>query len=178
MSATTEQPDELTGFVPVEPDPLDVAFAEAARIVLKAFETYNVEYDLVEYCDLIVGFDQALISATGRDFSEPEQVRPPTGQRRAVRPLHRAAATAVYRAFDATGHLLYVGITKSPAQRELAHRMYSDWWRDMHHLEYEWLPNRSAAEALECELVTTLRPPFNTAMNPEARRRRDERERS
>lgn len=84
--------------------------------------------------------------------------------------LSRSTETAVYRAFSAGGVLLYVGITQAPQTRMRGHERTSEWWDEMQSVTFEWCTSRADALALERELVSTLRPPFNTSMNPEAAR--------
>lgn len=71
----------------------------------------------------------------------------------------------VYRCFDATGRLLYVGCTMSPTRREREHRAESRSKR--------WLPlvaktrmigplPYAVARAIELEAIRTEAPAFNT----------------
>lgn len=82
--------------------------------------------------------------------------------------LARANETALYRAYDAHGVLLYVGITKDPQTRMRGHERTSEWWAEMQSVSFEWFDTRRAALDEETRLIGALRPPFNVDKNPEA----------
>jgi hypothetical protein len=54
--------------------------------------------------------------------------------------------TALYRHFDASGQLLYVGISVSPFNRARQHNRASDWFASVVRIDIEWLDTRQAAE--------------------------------
>ena len=58
--------------------------------------------------------------------------------------------TAVYRLYDATDVLLYIGVANRPDERWGTHRN-KPWWSQVARTEIEWHPNRDAA--LRCEAV-------------------------
>lgn len=59
-------------------------------------------------------------------------------------------AHVVYRFYDATGRLLYVGCTKDFANRERAHRAGSSWFADVAHVAVTSFADQS--DALDEEL--------------------------
>ncbi|MFE9448308.1 GIY-YIG nuclease family protein [Streptomyces sp. NPDC006739] len=77
--------------------------------------------------------------------------------------------TALYRAFDADGALLYVGITDSPTVRFKQHQTTAEWWPLMVLREVEWLNTRSEAEQTEAKAIKAEAPKFNrsTGHGPE-----------
>ena len=74
--------------------------------------------------------------------------------------------TALYRHFDGDGGLLYIGISKDPQGRWMAHRGNREPWV---HLAVrrtdEWHPSRPAALAAERDAVRKERPRFNGTHN-------------
>jgi hypothetical protein len=57
--------------------------------------------------------------------------------------------TALYRHFDASGCLLYVGITDCLSERDKQHRATAHWHNDVHSTTTEWCLSRDHALALE-----------------------------
>lgn len=57
----------------------------------------------------------------------------------------------VYRIFDASGRLLYVGITWTPRERWRRHRKRADWWPSVAAAAIECHP--SEQDALRAELA-------------------------
>ncbi|MFE9736135.1 GIY-YIG nuclease family protein [Streptomyces sp. NPDC005863] len=99
----------------------------------------------------------------------------------------RTARTAIYRLYDATDDLLYVGISINPDARFRAHRIDKPWWLDVEAVQIDWLDSRLAAEQAETEAISTESPRYNLhqtqawrdklaasakAVSPEGRRRR------
>lgn len=79
--------------------------------------------------------------------------------------------TCVYRAFDASGRLLYVGISGDWAKRWVAHGMERPtMFLEAVRLELTWYETRPEALAIEAELIRTLRPPYNAAPKERALR--------
>jgi GIY-YIG catalytic domain len=68
--------------------------------------------------------------------------------------------TLLYRFHDAAGHLLYVGITRRPAERWTRHRQ-SSWWSQIARLTTETFPSERAALAAEREVIRTEGPIYN-----------------
>jgi excinuclease UvrABC nuclease subunit len=69
--------------------------------------------------------------------------------------------TALYRHFDASGTLLYVGISLNAFQRLAQHRADSHWFSQITRVEIEWLDSRSLALEAEANAITRELPRFN-----------------
>lgn len=84
--------------------------------------------------------------------------------------------TGLYRVFDATGKLLYIGISQNPDVRFSQHSQIKDWWRDVVERRVEWHPSRKEAELAEKTAIQTEKPHWNInhatrpLNNPEAER--------
>lgn len=76
-----------------------------------------------------------------------------------------ATPTSVYRYYDAADVLIYVGITDRATSRNLEHYAKAEWWQYVVRQDVEHLPSRSAALALEKQLILAHRPPFNKQHN-------------
>lgn len=74
--------------------------------------------------------------------------------------------TAVYRLFDRTGSLLYVGITCNIASRFHSHAGDKQWWSKVAHHVIEWHGNRANAAEREAQLIVDEAPMHNRALNP------------
>lgn len=74
--------------------------------------------------------------------------------------------TALYRFYDSTGQLLYVGITHSLERRWQAHKQNQLWWLDVARKEHIWLPNRAEAEAAELKATQTEKPIWDKSRTP------------
>lgn len=70
--------------------------------------------------------------------------------------------TDVYRCYDASGCLLYVGISLTVAQRMGQHRS-NPWWPLVSRIEVEHHPDRDTARTREQELIWDLAPLYNRA---------------
>jgi DNA-binding XRE family transcriptional regulator len=71
--------------------------------------------------------------------------------------------TTLYRAFDADGALLYVGITALWQHRMRAHRLTSPWMDDVATLAFTKFATREEAIAAETHAIWVERPAFNIA---------------
>lgn len=71
-------------------------------------------------------------------------------------------SNVVYRALNAEGDILYVGVTRDPVQRFSFHEYQTPWWNLVDHVELsqEFLERRDAEDA-EARAISTLRPLFN-----------------
>lgn len=78
------------------------------------------------------------------------------------------AKTALYRHFDASGQLLYVGISFSPFNRARQHNRASDWFASVVRIDIEWLDTRSAAEQAEYQAIKREHPLHNRASKAKA----------
>lgn len=70
-------------------------------------------------------------------------------------------ATALYRFWDITDVLLYVGITRDPPARFGQHGKDKSWWRDVARIDLEWHPSRNAAEVAEKAAIEDEKPLYN-----------------
>lgn len=75
-----------------------------------------------------------------------------------------AERTALYRFYDASGRLLYIGITSHPKDRWAAHK-YASWAEVAVRRTVEWLPDWTAAEAAERTAIEAEKPIYNEAHN-------------
>lgn len=78
--------------------------------------------------------------------------------------------TTLYRAFDAAGRLLYVGIARNWARRWTQHSERSSWFGEVARLQLEQHPNRQAALAAERTAIIEELPAYNVVHNGHARR--------
>lgn len=69
--------------------------------------------------------------------------------------------TAVYRLYDATGDLLYVGIAVFPDNRFEQHKAKAFWWWRVVTREITWFETRTAALAEEYRAIKQDKPIFN-----------------
>lgn len=81
--------------------------------------------------------------------------------------MNSPCITYLYRAKDAEGHLLYVGVTQWPSMRMENHAQGSAWYALAANIDYVEFPNRAAALAAELAEIRSLRPPYNIAGNPD-----------
>ncbi|MEU4410701.1 GIY-YIG nuclease family protein [Streptosporangium sp. NPDC023963] len=75
---------------------------------------------------------------------------------------------ALYRFYDATGVLLYVGITADPGVRFKKHRGDKEWWTEVANIRIEKLPTRAAVLDAERRAIREERPLWNVAHNDAA----------
>lgn len=69
--------------------------------------------------------------------------------------------TALYRLFDATGDLLYVGIGHTPEVRWKQHARTKDWWPLVVEKTTQWFDTRLLATKAEADAIRTEKPRFN-----------------
>jgi predicted GIY-YIG superfamily endonuclease len=70
--------------------------------------------------------------------------------------------TALYRLYDSTDQLLYVGITGDPKVRWAQHAADKTWWPEVSRRDVEWVATRAEAEGAEREAIATEKPTHNT----------------
>lgn len=70
--------------------------------------------------------------------------------------------TCLYRHWDSSGRLLYVGIALSPAARLRGHRKNAPWFREIARIDVEWFDSRIAAMRAEIRAIRNERPLHNT----------------
>lgn len=68
---------------------------------------------------------------------------------------------ALYRFFDDSNRLLYVGITSIPKLRFEQHRAAKPWWPDIAVREITWYPTRELLAAAEKSAIQRERPLYN-----------------
>jgi hypothetical protein len=78
--------------------------------------------------------------------------------------------STLYRAYDASGDLLYVGIAKSWMHRWAHHQYDSAWFADVRRIELEPFPTRRAALDAERIAIRTEAPLYNIEHNSGDRR--------
>lgn len=71
----------------------------------------------------------------------------------------------LYRFFDRTDVLLYVGITVDLTARMAKHEREKFWWGDVAYARWETIPNRAAAFAAEKAAIQADRPLYNDQHN-------------
>ncbi len=69
--------------------------------------------------------------------------------------------TQLYRYYDDSGNLLYIGITSQPAVREEKHRRESPWRIDAAYVRYELFPSWGIAEVAEMLSISRDGPKHN-----------------
>lgn len=89
-----------------------------------------------------------------------------TPRQRISRPLHELADAehTLYRHFDRTDVLLYIGITVNIGHRTTSH-MKKRWWKLVAHTSYEIYPTRAAALAAERDAIKAEKPLYNDQHN-------------
>jgi hypothetical protein len=97
--------------------------------------------------------------------------------REAERPGHWALETEgyIYRFYDATGRLLYVGISSRPGTRLAGHRRTSAWFPQASYVVINKCENWHAADLAETKAIKEENPLYNVAC--QGPRRREARER-
>lgn len=68
---------------------------------------------------------------------------------------------AVYRLFDASGALLYVGKADKPETRWADHERQADWWPAVASKTVEWFESHDEALAAEREAIASEQPVHN-----------------
>jgi len=72
---------------------------------------------------------------------------------------------ALYRFYDATGTLLYVGITADPGSRWRKHAQEKPWWQQITSITLETHPTRAAALEAERQAILAEKPVHNVVHN-------------
>lgn len=81
-------------------------------------------------------------------------------------PIDPRRLTTVYRLFDTSGHLLYVGTSADPQQRWEQHAREKLWWSSVARAEVDWHSNRDAALSAEREAIQSEEPLHNDKATP------------
>lgn len=74
--------------------------------------------------------------------------------------------TAVYRIYDDSGDLLYVGLTNNPKGRFKQHAKDKPWWPTTGTVKVTWYHRRPEAELREQQAIAEEGPRFNRALPP------------
>jgi hypothetical protein len=69
--------------------------------------------------------------------------------------------TALYRLYDSTDSLLYVGIAEDPKKRWGEHAADKPWWSDVSRRDVEWFAGRDLAEDAERLAIASEGPLHN-----------------
>jgi hypothetical protein len=80
--------------------------------------------------------------------------------------------TALYRLFDGTGRLLYVGIGFDPKLRWRKHAKEQAWWPLVADRQVTWYPTRDEAERAEEQAIAVEGPLFNVIKHRQRHRLR------
>lgn len=82
-------------------------------------------------------------------------------------PKHRGR-TALYRLYDATDQLLYVGVSHNPDVRWGQHSLNKEWWPQVAKRTVDWHETRLLAEAAEATAISSEKPRHNIVGTPDA----------
>ena len=77
-----------------------------------------------------------------------------------------AMCCSLYRHFDATGVLLYVGVSKNVDKRSWEHRKERAWFAEVASTTVEPFPTRQKAEAAERVAIRNENPKHNVSHTP------------
>lgn len=72
---------------------------------------------------------------------------------------------ALYRFFDASGALLYIGITANPSERLRQHSKEKPWWHTITHISLECFPDKHSVLTAEREAILAEKPRHNIVHN-------------
>ena len=78
-----------------------------------------------------------------------------------AQPEEGGEPTALYRTYDTSSDLLYVGISNNFGTRWKQHAKTQPWWPEVQRLTVEWYPNREDAEAAEVAAIGAEQPKYN-----------------
>jgi hypothetical protein len=86
--------------------------------------------------------------------------------------------TAIYRLFDRSGSLLYVGVSVEPRTRIKTHIRDMPWGREVDgsRTRIEWAPDRPTALAVEASAIAEEAPAYNVTGSEKAPRPRQDRD--
>jgi predicted GIY-YIG superfamily endonuclease len=70
--------------------------------------------------------------------------------------------TAVYRVYDSTDALLYVGVTKTFGRRWAQHSQAQPWWPEVTRQTVDWFTSRDEALRAESVAIREERPQHNS----------------
>lgn len=87
-----------------------------------------------------------------------------------MRYSENAGRTAVYRLYDDSGGLLYIGCADDPEVRFEQH-LSKSWWRSVSRTSLEWYDTRTEALAAEAAAIADEAPEWNVVHNKKGRER-------
>ena len=73
----------------------------------------------------------------------------------------------VYRMYDSSDRLLYVGVTGNYKRRMAAHRKTQPWWPSVDRVEQIEYPDRATAEEAERQAIRHEEPAYNDGADPD-----------
>ncbi|MFJ9420759.1 type II toxin-antitoxin system prevent-host-death family antitoxin [Streptomyces sp. NPDC101249] len=79
--------------------------------------------------------------------------------------------TALYRLYDDTGLLLYIGISHQPEVRFEQHAKSKVWWAQVARRTVEWFDDRPSAAQAEAEAIRAEDPEHNGTYSPRRSRK-------
>lgn len=79
-----------------------------------------------------------------------------------------SSRTSLYRHFDASGGLLYVGISLNPVARLIQHSSGAHWFSDIVNISIEYFDTRGEAEVAERIAINSEKPKHNIALTDKA----------
>jgi hypothetical protein len=82
---------------------------------------------------------------------------------RVVQFFKRSGETQLYRHFNESGDLLYVGVSLSAAARQASHKRASPWFDQVRNITVEVFKTRDAALKGELRAIRKEKPLFNRA---------------
>ncbi len=77
------------------------------------------------------------------------------------RQRQRERTHILYRCYDRTLTLLYVGMTNDPESRFIAHRNTQPWWHQVDHIRIQKLKSREALARAEAAAIQMEQPLYN-----------------
>jgi excinuclease UvrABC nuclease subunit len=78
--------------------------------------------------------------------------------------------TALYRCYDDTNQLAYVGVSNHLGRRLHQHERSKPWWRTVSHITVAHYPTRNQALDAETRAIRVERPRWNVTHNRQAHR--------
>lgn len=109
---------------------------------------------------------------SGRDLARFRVLRRRPATEQNLTAVEAAERTALYRHWDASGKLLYVGISLSPLSRISKHRDRSHWFNSIACISIQWFDSREQASRAERRAIRRERPRHNLHLLSKEQRRR------
>lgn len=89
------------------------------------------------------------------------EIMPPEDVAKLLPPAESDRYTSLYRLYDKSGVLLYVGVAQSLLTRMNQHRLNARWFRDVVRVDVQHFDHRGDALAAETEAIETEKPKYN-----------------